>query len=172
MKWGKVSDQLQKGRKAFRTGWNGSGMFVVYQRGYPDGIPCNAQTAQAWGLTEGDLFKCRPYFQIKNVDGSHSMWVPSIGDLLADDWQLIEEGASKAEYDNTFGESLQAMTAGRRVSRPKWGGYWQMEVVAGFTYPLIVAHTADGSTVPATPYQEDILAEDWIILADNKEVQQ
>ncbi len=51
-------------------------MFVVYQKGYPQGIPCNKQTAEAWGLNEGDLFVCNPYLQIRCVDGSHSMWVP------------------------------------------------------------------------------------------------
>lgn len=79
---------VKLGNKICRDGWNGKGMFVVYQKGYPDGIPCNKQTAEAWGMREGDLFKCRPYLQIKNVDGSHSMWVPSIGDVLATDWRL------------------------------------------------------------------------------------
>lgn len=64
------------------------GMFVVLQKGYPQGIPCNKQTAEAWGMKEGDLFRCNPYFQIKNVDGSHSMWTPSVGDLLAEDWEV------------------------------------------------------------------------------------
>lgn len=80
---------LKAGQKLTRTGWNGKGMFVVMQKAYPEGIPCNKQTAQAWGLKEGDLFKCNPYFQIKNADGSHSMWVPSTGDLLGNDWRVL-----------------------------------------------------------------------------------
>ena len=64
-------------------------MFVVYQKGYPEGIPCNKQTAEAWGMNEGDLFVCNPYLQIKNVNGSHSMWVASINDILADDWEIV-----------------------------------------------------------------------------------
>ena len=81
---------VKAGQRIQRIGWNGQGMFVIYQKGYPEGIPCNLQTAIAWGLDEGDLFVCRPYLQIKNVDGSHSMWVPSIGDVLADDWVIVE----------------------------------------------------------------------------------
>ena len=70
---------------------DGKGMFVVMQKGYPDGIPCNKQTADAWGLNEGDLFKVNPYFQIKGTDGKHSMWVPSVTDILvADDWEIIK----------------------------------------------------------------------------------
>lgn len=56
----------------------------------PEGIPCNKQTAEAWGMNEGDLFKCEPYLQINTVDGSHAMWVPSIRDCLAEDWVVVE----------------------------------------------------------------------------------
>ena len=51
-------------------------------KGYPNGIPSNRQTAEAWGLKEGDLFKVEPYLQIKMANGSHAMWVASINDLL------------------------------------------------------------------------------------------
>jgi len=83
-------DKIKDGQRLTRKGWNGVGMFVIYQKGYPTGIPCNKQTALAWGLNEGDLFKCNPYLQIRNVDGSHSMWVPSVGDILAEDWVVVE----------------------------------------------------------------------------------
>ncbi|MBR4025956.1 MAG: DUF2829 domain-containing protein [Lachnospiraceae bacterium] len=88
--FGEAIRHLKVGKKVARKGWNGKGMFVVYQKGYPKGIPCNKQTAKAWGMDEGDLFRCNPYLQIKNVDGSHSMWIPSIGDVLAEDWVLVE----------------------------------------------------------------------------------
>lgn len=80
---------LKQGHKVARAGWNGKGMFVVYQKGYPNGIPCNKQTAEAFGINEGDLFICNPYLQIKNVNGSCSMWVPSINDVLSDDWIVV-----------------------------------------------------------------------------------
>ena len=63
---------VKEGKRIARTGWNGKGMFVVYQKGYPDGIPCNKQTAEAWGMNEGDLFICNPYLQIKCANGRHS----------------------------------------------------------------------------------------------------
>lgn len=88
--FGIAIEMLRAGKKVARNGWNGKGMFVVYQKGYPSGIPCNKQTAEAWGLNEGDLFKCNPYLQIKCADGSHSMWVPSINDVLAEDWQVVD----------------------------------------------------------------------------------
>jgi hypothetical protein len=88
--FGLAIEALKKGLKVARKGWNSKGMFVVYQKGYPQGIPCNKQTAEAWGMQEGDPFICNPYLQIKNVDGSHSMWVASINDILAEDWEVVE----------------------------------------------------------------------------------
>lgn len=88
--FGEALKYLKRGFKVARKGWNGKGMFVVYQKGYPQGIPCNKQTADAWGMKEGDSFICNPYLQIKQVDGSHSMWVPSIDDVLAEDWMFVE----------------------------------------------------------------------------------
>ena len=82
---------LKKGVPMTREGWNGKGLFVVMQKAYPDGIPCNKQTADAWGMEEGELFKCEPYMQINTVHGSHSMWVPSITDLFAADWVVKKE---------------------------------------------------------------------------------
>lgn len=89
--FGEAIRNLKNGKKVAREGWNGKGMFVVYQKGYPQGIPCNKQTAEAWGMQEGDLFICNPYLQIKCVNGSHSMWVPSINDILAEDWYEVGE---------------------------------------------------------------------------------
>lgn len=82
--------QMKQGKRIHRAGWNGKGMFAVLQKGYPQGIPCNKQTAEAWGLNEGDLFRCEPYMQLKMVNGSHSMWVPSVNDCLSNDWAIVE----------------------------------------------------------------------------------
>lgn len=90
MSFGQAVELLKLGERVARKGWNGKGMFVVFQKGYPQGIPCNEQTAIAWGLNYGDLFKCEPYLQIKMVNGSHAMWVPSINDVLAEDWEIVE----------------------------------------------------------------------------------
>ena len=52
MTFGIAIEAMKKGNKVARRGWNGKGMFVVYQKAYPNGIPCNKQTAEAWGLVE------------------------------------------------------------------------------------------------------------------------
>ncbi|WP_433956982.1 DUF2829 domain-containing protein [Cytobacillus horneckiae] len=90
MDFGIALENLKAGKKVCRKGWNGKGMFAVLQKGYPAGIPCNKQTAEAWGMKEGELFKVRPYFQLKTAQGDHAMWVPSGSDILANDWELVE----------------------------------------------------------------------------------
>jgi hypothetical protein len=72
-----------------RDGWNGKGMFVVYQAGYPDGIPINANTAEATGVSQGTVCVFRPYLMIRTVDGSFVPWVISQTDALADDWGVV-----------------------------------------------------------------------------------
>lgn len=91
MPFSRALDLVKVGNRVTRQDWMDRGMFIVYQKGYPEGISCNKQTADAWGLKEGDLFKCNPYLQIRQADGSHSMWTPSMDDLMAEDWMLLGE---------------------------------------------------------------------------------
>lgn len=90
MNFGIAIEAAKKGCKITRRGWNGKGMWVVYRTGYPEGIPCNKNTADAVGIPEGSLFKVRPYLQMKCVDGSFQMWLASQSDILADDWEIVE----------------------------------------------------------------------------------
>lgn len=76
-----------------------------------------------------------------------------------------------------IGQATQAAKAGYKVKRPHWGGYWfYVEKPMLFFYnphdrdfpevltmkPLFIACLKDnGGFVPATPYQEDMDAEDW-----------
>jgi hypothetical protein len=80
---------LKAGKKVARTGWNGQGMWAVLQKGYPDGIAINANTAQATGLPEGTVCKFRPYFLLYTAQGDFAHWIPSGSDMLADDWVII-----------------------------------------------------------------------------------
>lgn len=72
-----------------RYSWNNRNIFIVYQKAYPEGIPCNKNTAEAWKMNEGELFKCEPYLQIQTANGSHAMWTPNTEDLFARDWYAL-----------------------------------------------------------------------------------
>lgn len=81
---------LHNGKKVARSGWNGKGMWIVLQKGYPDGIPINANTAAATGIIEGTVCKFLPYIMMKTVEGSFVPWLASQTDILASDWELVE----------------------------------------------------------------------------------
>ena len=81
--------QLHNGSKVARSGWNGKGMWIVLQAGYPDGIPINANTARATGIAEGTICKFLPYIMMKTADGAFVPWLASQTDILASDWELV-----------------------------------------------------------------------------------
>lgn len=86
MPFGLAVEALKKGKKVARPGWNGKGMFVYFvpAASYP------AQTGVAKEFFgESALVSYAPYLAIKNVNDTVSTWVPSINDVLADDWQII-----------------------------------------------------------------------------------
>lgn len=80
-----------------------------------------------------------------------------------------------------FGEALQALKDGKKVTRSIWKGYWELwnepilsdDSVIGNGYKrscqfqngIIVATLKDfGGVAPAQPYQSDLLADDWQIV--------
>ena len=84
-----VREMRYHGGKVARAGWNGRGMFLVFQKGYPDGIPINANTAQATGIPQGTVCKFLPYIMMRTVSGDLVPWLCSQTDLLATDWVLV-----------------------------------------------------------------------------------
>lgn len=82
---------LKNGYRVCRRGWNGTGMWVFYQKGYPDGIPINKNTADATGIEEGIVCKFMPYLSMKiaGPEAAFVHWVPSMLDILAEDYVLV-----------------------------------------------------------------------------------
>lgn len=73
-----------------REGWNGKGMYLVYQAGYPDGIAINKNTAEATGIPEGTVCPFQPYVMMFTAQKTFVPWLCSQSDLLADDWELAD----------------------------------------------------------------------------------
>jgi hypothetical protein len=85
MTFGRALEAIKLGHKASRTGWNGKGMFVylVPAASYP------AQTGAAKShFGEGSMVPYAAYMAIKNMNETVSTWVPSVNDVLGDDWQV------------------------------------------------------------------------------------
>ena len=69
-RWGTTKGRVGfHGGKVARAGWNGKGMFLVYQKGYPDGIPINKNTADATGIPQGTVCKFLPYIMMRTAQG-------------------------------------------------------------------------------------------------------
>lgn len=64
---------VKLGKKIARAGWNGKGMYVEMPE-----------------LSEVLQQNINPYFTLKGVDGKISMWVASVADSLATDWQIVD----------------------------------------------------------------------------------
>lgn len=69
------------GKKMARRGWNGKGMYVEY---VPKVENMTIRTS------EPNILTLNPHFLIKNVDNTFSTWVPSVNDILAEDWYIVE----------------------------------------------------------------------------------
>lgn len=78
--------QLKQGYKLCRRGWNGQGLFIFFQKGYPEGVPANINTATALGIEVGTVVVIKPYLAIKNVQNEYVPWTPNQSDILAEDW--------------------------------------------------------------------------------------
>lgn len=81
--------KAKEGSKISRAGWNAPGQWVVAQRGYPEGIGINEQTAKATGMPPGTVAVFGPYMQLRAADGTFWTWVPTQSDLFAQDWREL-----------------------------------------------------------------------------------
>jgi hypothetical protein len=84
-----VNEMRYHGLRVRRAGWNGKGMWLAYQKGYPDGIPINENTANATGIPKGTVCKFLPYIMMCTATGEFVPWLCSQTDLLAEDWELV-----------------------------------------------------------------------------------
>lgn len=70
------------------------------------------------------------------------------------------------EENLTFGAAVEKCTKeGKKVTRAIWKGYWVTIESNGFSQPVITAVKKNNEgIVPAQPYQEDMLASDWMVV--------
>ena len=85
MSFGLALEALKLGKSVSRSGWNGAGQFVYVLPG--------DQLAKATSYGFGEYLG-EPTFSdilvLRNAQNRLCAWVPSTGDLFADDWQLVE----------------------------------------------------------------------------------
>lgn len=88
--FGEALELLKEGKKLARYGWNGKGQWVVLMPAlYLEAGVVNGRTSKYLG--EGVNLDSQPYFALFNAQKQWQPgWVPSTGDLLANDWIVVE----------------------------------------------------------------------------------
>lgn len=85
-------EHAKKGLKVYRDGWNGKGQFLSFVPGAL--VPADkiwSKHGRAHAEASGGLVWVAPSLTLKNAQGQLVMgWVPSTGDLFAEDWQSEE----------------------------------------------------------------------------------
>lgn len=73
MSFEEILPKLKQGAKIIRTGWSGFELYVT--------------------LVEDEVFDgspVTPYFLIKTADEGFSSFAPTVCDILANDWKIVE----------------------------------------------------------------------------------
>ena len=84
--FGHALHMLKRGHRVSRAGWNGKGQYVYW-------VPANSYpptTPAARAAFGGGPVPYNAYLAINTGNGI-STWVPSINDVLADDWSVLED---------------------------------------------------------------------------------
>lgn len=81
---------IKEGERLAREGWNGTGMFVFLVDGST--FQVNREPLMSI-LGEGTTVKYRPHIDLCAADGTIGVWQPSMGDVMAEDWYIVEEAA-------------------------------------------------------------------------------
>ena len=77
---------IKEGKQLKRSGWNGKDQFVFLV----DGSVFTVNRPPLLGLfPEGTEVTYRPHIDMKYQDGTVGVWLASMGDLMAEDWEII-----------------------------------------------------------------------------------
>lgn len=83
MEFGKALNALKNGGAVQRSGWNGKGLWIALQT--PD---------EQSKMTLPYLYLCYPD-DAENTPGARVPWLASQTDILAEDWQYLEDSVYK-----------------------------------------------------------------------------
>lgn len=85
---------LKQGHKVSRIGWNASGQWLSVSNLNTAEVPADrfwSPHNRAYAEQKGGTATVMPCITIKNAQGQIQMgWIPSQGDLFADDWVILE----------------------------------------------------------------------------------
>ncbi len=86
MNFSEALNEIKSGKLLKRSGWNGKDQFVFLV----NGSVFNVNRQPLLGIfPEGTPIEYRPHIDMKYQDGSVGVWLSSMGDLMAEDWEVI-----------------------------------------------------------------------------------
>jgi hypothetical protein len=89
-------------------------------------------------------------------------------DVVADDWEIVEEPKKELSNHLNFGEALELVKAGRRLSRRCWHNENIYIFITDGIYdepePFICVKTIRGIRVPWIPNHNELLGNDWYVV--------
>jgi hypothetical protein len=86
MVFGEALEAAKAGKQVHRNGWKEQGVFVFLV----SGSKFDVNRPPLLGVfPAGTAVEYRAHLDIRSEDGTIGPWLPSHGDLLAEDWQVL-----------------------------------------------------------------------------------
>jgi len=96
LNFGQAVEALKSGKKIQREGWNGKGLFVFKQIPANIGLDIIPKMQSVPQSVKEEMIKRQQHLNYRNqcviVDSSGNVdnWVPSISDVFAEDWVILD----------------------------------------------------------------------------------
>jgi len=87
MNFSKALELIKSGELLKRAGWNGKDQFVFLVKGSEFKVNRDPLLSI---FDEGTDIVYRPHIDMKYQDGSIGVWLSSMGDLMAEDWVMVD----------------------------------------------------------------------------------
>jgi hypothetical protein len=92
MNFSEALEEIKNGKLLKRAGWNGEDQFVFLVNGSEFDVN-REPLLSIFDL--GTRIKYRPHIDMKYQDGSVGVWLSSMGDLMAEDWEILDNADEK-----------------------------------------------------------------------------
>lgn len=86
MDFSQALKEIKKGCLLTRSGWNGKDMFVFLVLGSE--FTVNREPLNTI-FQPGTKVNYRPHIDMRYADGTIGVWLASMGDIMAEDWEII-----------------------------------------------------------------------------------
>lgn len=91
---------LKEGKRVQRAGWNGSNQWVELVRN--SGLVFRSEH-------DNTAFSVADGLVLKNAQGIVVQWVPSIGDLMAEDWKVVGKNVDEPSYRTVSSDGRETL---------------------------------------------------------------